>query len=198
MLNPIFWKKAQGQKRPGSWGIVEHQIPSIKVLFKTITKSHKHHGIKLLSSETKTQLVNQRKQKVASNPGNAHSPEIQIYKMWLGAASPILNDTPVVCIYTSYNKTHINNAYIYIYIYYILTQSFRTGTKVFRRKNGCDYLSMLGLKLNHVSKRGPLCAYYCSDTSRPCVQFTKHILLWLGFLLDIRKVFLIDRRLIFK
>ena len=32
MLNPIFWKKVQGQKHRGRWGIVEHQIPSIKVL----------------------------------------------------------------------------------------------------------------------------------------------------------------------
>ena len=62
MLNPIFWKKVQGQKHPGRWGIVENQIPSIKVLFKTNGKSHKHPGIKLLSSESKTQLVNQRKQ----------------------------------------------------------------------------------------------------------------------------------------
>ena len=62
MLNPIFWKKVQGQKHPGRWGIVEYQIPSIKVLFKTNAKSHKHPGIKLLSSESKTQLVNQRKQ----------------------------------------------------------------------------------------------------------------------------------------
>ena len=61
MLNPIFWKKVQGRKHPGRWGIVEHQIPSIKVLFKTNTKSHKNPGIKLLS-ESKTQLVNQRKQ----------------------------------------------------------------------------------------------------------------------------------------
>ena len=60
MLNPILWKKVQGKKHPGRWGIVEHQIPSIKVLFKTNTKSHKHPGIKLLS-ESKTQL-NQRKQ----------------------------------------------------------------------------------------------------------------------------------------
>ena len=116
MLNPIFWKEVQGQKHPGRWGIVEHQIPSIKVLFKTNTKSHKHPGIKLLSSESKTQLVNQRKQKVAFNPGTAHSPEIQSYRMWWGAASPKLNDTPVVCIYTSYN-------------------SFWTGTKVIRRKH---------------------------------------------------------------
>ena len=60
MLNPILWKKVQGQKHPGRWGIVEHQIPSIKVLFKTNAKSHKHPGIKLLSSESKTQLVKQR------------------------------------------------------------------------------------------------------------------------------------------
>ena len=33
MLNPIFWKKVQGQKHPSRWGIVEHQTPSIKVLF---------------------------------------------------------------------------------------------------------------------------------------------------------------------
>ena len=104
MLNPIFWKKVQGQKHPWMWGIVEHQIPGIKVLFKINTKSHKHPGINLLSSESKTQLVNQRKQKVAFNTGTAHSPEIQSYRMWWGAASPILNDTPVVCIYTSYNS----------------------------------------------------------------------------------------------
>ena len=61
MLNPIFWKKVQGQKHPGRWGIVDHQIPSIKVSFKTNAKSRKHPGIKLLSSESKTQLVNQRK-----------------------------------------------------------------------------------------------------------------------------------------
>ena len=110
MFNPIFWKKVQGQKHPGRWGIVEHQIPSIKVLFKTNTKGHKHPSIRFLS-KSKTQLVNQRKQKVAFSPGTAHSPEIQSYRTWWGAASPILNDTPVVYIY---NRTHIRNAYIYI------------------------------------------------------------------------------------
>ena len=29
MLHPIFWKKVQGQKHSGRWGIVEHQIPSL-------------------------------------------------------------------------------------------------------------------------------------------------------------------------
>ena len=129
MLNSIFWKRVQGQKHPGRWGIVEHQIPSIKVLFKTNSKSHKHPGIRLLSSESKAQLVNQRKQKVAFNPGTAHSPEIQSCRMWWGAASPILNDTPVVCIYTSYNRAHVEKTYIYI-----LTQSFWTGTEVIRKK----------------------------------------------------------------
>ena len=118
MLNPIFWKKVQGQKHPGRWGIVEHQIPSIKVLFKTNTKGHKHPSIRLLS-KSKTQLVNQRNQKVAFSPGTAHSPEIQSYRTCWGATSPILNDTPVVhlyiyiYIYTSYNRTRIRNAYIY-------------------------------------------------------------------------------------
>ena len=42
MLNPMFWKKVHEQKHPGRWGIVEHQIPSVTVLFKTNAKSHKH------------------------------------------------------------------------------------------------------------------------------------------------------------
>ena len=60
MLNPIFWKKVQGQKHPGSWGIVEHQIPCIKVLFKMSKVTRIIIiGIKLLSPESKTQVVNQ-------------------------------------------------------------------------------------------------------------------------------------------
>ena len=135
MLNPIFSRKIQGQKHSGRWGIVEHQIPSIKVLFKTNTKGHKHPSIRLLS-KSKTQLVNQRKQKVAFSPGTAHSPEIQSYRTRWGAASPILNDTPVVYIYI-YIYVLQQNSYkecIYLYIY-ILTQSFWTGTKVIRRKH---------------------------------------------------------------
>ena len=56
MLNSIFSKKVQGQKHPGRWGIVEHQIPSIKVLFKTNTKGHKHPSNRLLS-KSKTQYI---------------------------------------------------------------------------------------------------------------------------------------------
>ena len=128
MLNPIFSKKFQGQKHPGRWGIVEHQIPGIKVLFKTNTKGHKHPSIRLIS-KSKTQLVNQRKLKVAFSPGTAHSPEKQSYRMWWGAASPILNDTPVY-IYTSYNRTHIRNAHTHTYIYiYIINTELLDGNQ---------------------------------------------------------------------
>ena len=85
VLNPIFSKKVQGQKHPGRWGIVEHQVPSIK-MFKTNTKSHKHPSIRFLS-KSKTQLVNQRKQKVAFSPGTAHSPierdGVQLRQYWM-------------------------------------------------------------------------------------------------------------------
>ena len=105
MLNPIFWKKAQGQKHPGRWEIVECQIPSIKMLFKTNTKGHKHPSIRLYIIEQHT-CGKPKKTKSGIQPRNAHSPEIESYRMWWGAAPPILNDTPVVCIYTSYNRTH--------------------------------------------------------------------------------------------
>ena len=50
---------------------------------------------------------------MAFSPGTAHSPEIQSYRTWWGAASPILNDTPVV--YTTYNnRTRIETAALWI------------------------------------------------------------------------------------
>ena len=92
MLNPIFSKKVQGQKHPGRCGIVEHQIPIIKMLFKTNTKSHKHPSIRLLS-KSKTQLVNQRKQKVAFSPGTAYFPierdGVQLRQYWMKWQSEI-------------------------------------------------------------------------------------------------------------
>ena len=142
------------------------------MLFKTNTKGHKHLRIRLLS-KSKTQLVNQRKQKVAFSPGTAHSPEIQSCRTWWGAASPILNGTPVVYIYIYICPItelilgmHIYiyiYVYIYIYIYiYTLTQSFWTGTKVIRRKHiqptgfGACSSSVTRVKLAHVSKAATL------------------------------------------
>ena len=109
MLNPIFSKKVQGQKHPGRWGIVEHQIPSIKMSFKTNTKSHKHPSIRFIS-KSKTQLVNQRKQKVAFSPGTAHSPierdGVQLRQYWM-----------TLPLYIRPITTRIRNVHTYIYIY---------------------------------------------------------------------------------
>ena len=54
MLNPIFWKKVQGQRHPGRWDIAERKIPSVKMLFKTNTNGHKHPSISLLIIEQDT------------------------------------------------------------------------------------------------------------------------------------------------
>ena len=56
------------------------------MLFKTNTKSQKHPSIRFLS-KSKTQLVNQRKQKVAFSPGTAHFPierdGVQLRQYWM-------------------------------------------------------------------------------------------------------------------
>ena len=56
MLNPIFWKKVQGQKYPGRWEIVERQIPIIKskTLFQRNTKGHKDPSMRLFIIEQDT------------------------------------------------------------------------------------------------------------------------------------------------
>ena len=84
MLNPIFWKKVQGQKHPVRWGIVKHQIPSIKVLFKTNTKSHRHASIRLFMREQDT-IGKPKKTKSGIQPRNSALPrntetEIQKHK----------------------------------------------------------------------------------------------------------------------
>ena len=89
MLNPIFWKKVQWQNHPGRWGIAEHRIPSIKVLFKTNAKGHKHPGIKLLSSESKTQLVNQRKL-------NSYRKRVYIYIYYIYSTQSFWTRTKVI------------------------------------------------------------------------------------------------------
>ena len=54
MLNPIFSKVGPGEKHPGRWEIAERQIPSIKMLFETNTKGHKHPSIRLFIIEQDT------------------------------------------------------------------------------------------------------------------------------------------------
>ena len=134
MFNPIFWKKVQGQKHPERWEIAERQIRSVNTLFKTNTIGHKHPSIRLfiIEQDTISKTKENKKWHVTQEPCTPI--KNQSYRLWWGADSPILNETPTVCIYTSYNRTRIKNAYIYIlYIYtYILTQSW-TGTKLMRK-----------------------------------------------------------------
>ena len=73
MLNPTFWKKVQGQKHPGRWEIAEHQIPSIKKLFKTNTKGHKHPSIRLFIIEQDT-IGKPKKAKSGIQPRNRALP----------------------------------------------------------------------------------------------------------------------------
>ena len=84
VLNPIFSKKVQGQKHPGRWGIVEHQIPSIK-MFKTNTKSHKHPSIRFFIKEQDT-TGKPKKTKSGIQPRKRALP----YRTWWGAASPVV------------------------------------------------------------------------------------------------------------
>ena len=113
MLNPIFWKKVLGQKHHGRWEIAEHQIPSIKKLFKTNTKGHKHPGIRLFIIEQYT-IGEPKKTEKSCNRTHIKNAYIYIHTY----------------IYV-YTHTHI---YMYIYIY-TLTQSFWAGTKVIRSKH---------------------------------------------------------------
>ena len=54
MLNPIFWQKVQGHSYSGRWEIAERQIPSVKMLFETNNKGHKHPSIRLFVIEQDT------------------------------------------------------------------------------------------------------------------------------------------------
>ena len=111
MLNPIFWKKVQRQQHPGRWEIAERQIPSVKMLFETNTKGHKDPSIRLFIIEQDT-IGKPKKTDTGIQHRNRAFPKKQSYRLWSGAASSILNDTPCVCIYTSYNRTRIKNAYV--------------------------------------------------------------------------------------
>ena len=47
-------KGGPGQKHPGRWEIAERQIPSVQMLFKTNTESHRHPSIRLFIIEQDT------------------------------------------------------------------------------------------------------------------------------------------------
>ena len=99
------------------------------VLLKINTNGHKHPSFSLFIIEQDT--IGENKKKKWHSTQEPRSP--QSYRLWWGAASPILNDTPCVCIYTSYNpnsyKECIRTGN------YISTQKLWTGTTVIRRKH---------------------------------------------------------------
>ena len=113
MLNPIFWKKkVQGQKHPGTWEIAERQIPSVKMLYETNTKGHKHPSIRLFIIEQdtigkpkKTESGIQHRNHVVPKTSPIDCDGVQRHQYWT---------TLLVYVYMSYNRTPIKNAYIYI------------------------------------------------------------------------------------
>ena len=130
MLKPIFRKKVQGQKHPGSWEIAEHQIASIKVLFKTNIKGHKHLSSRLFIRELDTIGKPKKNKKVTFNPEKPHTSQKYI---------------PIECDGAQFRQ-HRMTLQLFVYIrpitkliyrmhIYILTQSFWTGTMVTRRKH---------------------------------------------------------------
>ena len=54
MLNPILWKKVQGQKHSETWEIAERQMANVKMLFETNAKGHKHPSFRLFIIEGDT------------------------------------------------------------------------------------------------------------------------------------------------
>ena len=96
-------KEDPGTKHLGKWEIAERKIPSVKMLFKTNTNGHRHPSISLIIIEQDTIGETKENNKWHSTQ-EPRTPQKQSYRLWLGAASPILNGTP--CIYS-----------IYVYIY---------------------------------------------------------------------------------
>ena len=103
MLNPIFWKKVQGQNILGGNRLQNAKYLVSKCCLKWKPMVTKHHTIRLIIIEQDTSGETIGNNKWHSTQ-DLRTPQTQSYRLWWGAASPILNDTPCVCIYTSYNQ----------------------------------------------------------------------------------------------
>ena len=93
----------QGQKYPGRWEIAERKILSVKMLFRTNTNGHKHSYVSLIIIEQDTIGETKENNKWHSTQ-ETRTPKKQSYRLCRGAASPILNDTPCVYVYMSFNQ----------------------------------------------------------------------------------------------
>ena len=68
----------------------------VKMLFETNSSGHKHPSISLFIIEQDTIGETKENNKLHSTQ-EPRTPKTQSYRLWWGAASPILNDTPCVC-----------------------------------------------------------------------------------------------------
>ena len=78
-------KEGPGAKHPRRWEIAERQIPGVKMLFKTNTKSHKHPSIILFIIERGTIGETKENNKWHSTQ-QPRTPQQQSYRLWWGAA----------------------------------------------------------------------------------------------------------------
>ena len=124
MLNPIFWKKVQGQKHPGRWEIAEPKIPSVKMLFKTNANGHNHPTIRYIIIEQDT-IGETKENNEWHSTQEPHTPpnspidcgEVQLHQYWT-----------TLPVYVSYDQNSYKEC---IRVdKYISTQSFWTETKV--------------------------------------------------------------------
>ena len=96
MLNPIFWKKVQERKHPGRCEIAERQIPSVKMLFKTNTKGHKHPSIRLFIVDQDT-IGKPKKTKSGIQHRNRAFPKTALWTVM--GSSFIITERHSLCMY---------------------------------------------------------------------------------------------------
>ena len=132
MLNPIFWKKVQGQKHPGRWETADRKIPNVKMLFKMNTNGHKQHAnVSLIIIEQDTigepkKTTSDIRHRNRTLPKNSpiDCDGVQLHQHWT---------TLPVCLYI--RPITRNRIKMHTIDKYTLTQSFWTGTKVIRSKH---------------------------------------------------------------
>ena len=104
------------------WEIADRKMLIVKMLLKTNTNGDKHPSISLYIIEQET--IDETKEN--NNWHSTQEPRTlpkQSYRLWWGAASPILNDTPCVCIYATYNQNSDKECiHVCKYIYQHISQ----------------------------------------------------------------------------
>ena len=117
-------RKSRGGLGGASWKVRDCKTQNVKILLKTNANGHKYPSNSLIIIEQVTIGETKENNKWHSTQGPC-TLQKQSYRLWWGAALPILRDTPCVCIYTSYNHNSYQEC---IRIdKYVLTQNFWSG-----------------------------------------------------------------------